>query len=110
MKLGVIGEPCMDYIHRPRVPAEKKIGGILYSIVSLAAISAKDDEIYPVMNLGEDEYDFVLSFLANFPVIRTDCIKKSPHNTRVVNLYYKDKTEQFLNPETGKLKTYDREE
>jgi hypothetical protein len=110
MKLGVIGEPCMDYIHRPRVPAEKKLGGILYSVVSLAAISAKDDEIYPVMNLGEDEFDYVLSFLAKFPHIKTEFINKTPVNTRVVNLYYKDKTGQFLNPETGKLKTYDREE
>lgn len=110
MKLGVIGEPCMDYIHRSGVPAEKKLGGILYSVVSLAVLSMPGNEVYPIMNLGEDEYDNITSFLAKFPNIKFDFINKTRPATRIVNLYYKDKTVQFKCSETGMLKTYDREE
>ena len=106
MKLGVIGEPCIDYIHRGRTAKNKQLGGILYSIVSLAVISGKDDEIYPIMNLGNDEYDFVASFLSKFKKIRHNYINRSEHKTRIVNLYYKT----YLSDSESEVKTYDREE
>ena len=90
MKLGVIGEPCIDFIHRGTAPAHKQLGGILYSIVSLAVISGKDSEVYPIVNLGIDKYEYVTSFLSRFRNIRHDFINKSEHKTRVVNLYYKN--------------------
>ena len=104
MKLGVIGEPCIDFIHREGFDSKKHLGGILYSVVSLAVISKKPDEVYPIMNLGSDEYENVTLFLENFKNIRTDFITKCSHNTRVVNLYYKSGSS-----DTGS-KTYDREE
>lgn len=107
MKLAVIGEPCMDYIYRGSSAALKQMGGILYSVVSLAVISRKTAEIYPVMNLGEDEFENVTGFLSRFPNIKHDLISKTDHKTRVVNLFYKDK-ESVLNVSTKK--TYDREE
>jgi hypothetical protein len=100
----------MDYIHRPGVKTEKRLGGILYSVVSLAVISGNENDVYPIMNLGEDEFENVTGFLSSFKNIHTDYIIRTPHETRVVNLYYKDKTVQFKCPETGALKTYDREE
>ena len=66
----------MDYIHRPGVPAEKKPGGILYSAVSLAVISGPGSEIFPVMNLGADEYENIISFLSGFSNIKFDFINK----------------------------------
>lgn len=110
MKLAVIGEPCMDYIHLPGVKAEKRFGGILYSVVSLSVISGNQNEVFPVMNLGEDEYENITSFLSGFKNIRFDFINRSAQSTRVVNLYYKDSAVQYKSPETGMLKTYDREE
>jgi hypothetical protein len=107
MKLAVIGEPCMDYIHRGSDTTEKQLGGILYSLVSLAVISEGTAVIYPVMNLGEDEYRNVTSFLGRFKNIDLTCVKKTSFNTRVVNLFYKDK-DSVLNVSTKK--TYDREE
>lgn len=107
MKLGVIGEPCIDYIHRAEKAKDKQLGGILYSITSLAVISGKDDEVYPIMNLGNDEYDFVTSFLSRFKSIKHDFINRSDHKTRIVNLYYKSSTDDT---ESGTKKTYDREE
>jgi sugar/nucleoside kinase (ribokinase family) len=110
MKLGVIGEPCIDYIHREKNGADKTLGGILYSTVSLAVI-AKDDEVYPIFNLGNDEYDYIINFLSQFKNIRTDFICKVEHNVRVVNLYYnKSQGVEFICPETGLNKIYDREE
>jgi hypothetical protein len=104
LKFGVIGEPCIDYIHREGFDSEKHLGGILYSVVSLAVISKKSDEVYPIMNLGMDEYENVTSFLSKFKNIKLDFINKCSHNTRVVNLYYKS-----WSPATDS-KTYDREE
>jgi hypothetical protein len=107
LKLAVIGEPCMDYIHRGSDSTEKQFGGILYSVVSLAVIAGKRAEIYPVMNLGEDEYENVTSLLGKIGNINMEYINKSDHKTRVVSLYYKDK-DSVLNVSTKK--TYDREE
>lgn len=110
MKLGVIGEPCIDYIHRDKNGAVKTLGGILYSAVSLAVV-AKDDEVYPIFNLGNDEYDYIINFLSKFRNIRTDYIFKVEQNVRVVNLYYnKSQGAEFVCPETGMTKIYDREE
>lgn len=97
----------MDYIYRGSSSTEKQFGGILYSVVSLAVMAGKHAEIYPVMNLGEDEYEHVTSFLNKLGNINTSCINRSKHKTRVVSLHYKD-AESVLNVSTKK--TYDREE
>ncbi len=97
----------MDYIHRGAESKEKQFGGILYSLVSLAVISQNEAEIYPVMNLGSDEFENLTGFLSGFQNINADCIRKTEHKTRIVNLYYKDKL-SVLNISTKK--TYDREE
>ena len=110
MKLGVIGEPCIDYIHRGNNETQKTLGGILYSVVSLSLI-AKEDEVYPVFNLGDDEYEYITNFLSHFKNIRNDYINKVNHKVRVVNLYYnKSQGIEFVCPETGMTKIYDREE
>jgi len=107
VKLAVIGEPCMDYIHRGEHTTSKQFGGIMYSLVSLAVLSKENADVYPVMNLGEDEYDNVTGFLKNFSNIDISLVKKVKHKTRIVNLFYKDK-DSVLNVSTKK--TYDREE
>ena len=108
MKFGVIGEPCIDFIYRGGQET-KSLGGILYSVVSLAVMAGKD-EVYPVMNLGADEYDKITSFLGKFKNIKQDFISKAEHKTRVVKLYYKGFDAEFENPAAGFPKTYDREE
>ena len=128
MRLGVIGEPCIDYIYRevpggavrpapagrPAPPGRqettKHFGGILYSVVSLAVITNKRDEIYPVMNLGEDEYDNITSFLSKFANIKMDFIYKSTHSTRIVKLCYRTGSSDAICQGSSITKTYDREE
>jgi hypothetical protein len=108
MKFGVIGEPCIDFIHRGG-RLSKSLGGILYSVVSLAVI-APAHEVYPIMNLGSDEFENILRFLSQFPNMKTHYINKVEHKTRVVNLYYRGIDIGFNSPENRKPKTYDREE
>jgi bifunctional ADP-heptose synthase (sugar kinase/adenylyltransferase) len=97
----------MDYIYRGNMVTEKQFGGILYSLVSLAVISGKSAEVYPVLNLGEDEFEHVLSFLEKFDNINTKYVNRCEHKTRIVSLYYKDAS-SVLN--VSSKKTYDREE
>jgi hypothetical protein len=99
----------MDYIYRgsARKPL-KQFGGILYSVISLAVISETSAEVFPVMNLGEDEYENVISFLSNFKNINTDLINRLQHKTRVVSLYYNTEKQSVQN--IPGAKTYDREE
>lgn len=106
MKLGVIGEPCIDFIHRQEINTAKHFGGILYSVVSLAVI-APNEEIIPVMNLGSDEFENVKSFLSGFSNISMDFVREVNHKTRNVNLYYESST--FEKTELA-TKIYDREE
>jgi hypothetical protein len=108
MKYGVIGEPCIDFIYRGGKEM-KSFGGVLYSVVSLA-VMAGSDEVYPIMNLGADEFDNITLFLGKFKNIKQDFINKVEHKTRVVKLYYKGLEAEFEDSETGKPKTYDREE
>lgn len=97
----------MDFIHRGADAENKQLGGILYSLVSLAVISKYDADVYPVMNLGSDEFENVLGFLSGYPNIKSGCIKRTEHKTRVVNLYYRNSS-SVLN--VSSKKTYDREE
>jgi sugar/nucleoside kinase (ribokinase family) len=83
----------------------KHLGGILYSVVSLAVIAEKTDRIYPIMNLGIDEYVNVITFLSKFSNIKTDFIYRCSHKTRLVNLHYNSEK-----AERDKTITYDREE
>jgi sugar/nucleoside kinase (ribokinase family) len=108
MKFGVIGEPCIDFIHRDE-KNYRSLGGILYSVVSLAVI-AGENEVYPIMNLGSDEYENICSFLSGFRNIKLDYVFEVEQRTRVVNLYYKDSAVEFVCPKTKSIKTYDREE
>jgi len=105
MKFLVIGEPCIDMIYKADGEAKKSYGGILYSIISLAVISKKDDVILPVINIGEDEYDNIKDLLSKYSNIDTSGLHKMPHSTRKVNLYFnyynsgkRAKFEQIFSP------------
>ncbi|MCX6164838.1 MAG: carbohydrate kinase family protein [Ignavibacteriae bacterium] len=88
MKYLVIGEPCVDLIHKADGEIIHSYGGILYSVISLAVLAGKEDLIYPVMNLGSDEYENITNILKRYPNIKLDGIYKVSHPTRKVNLYY----------------------
>lgn len=110
MKFGVIGEPCVDYIHKGDNVSDKTFGGILYSIVSLAAIAREVDDIYPIMYAGYDEYDNIISLISRYKNIKTDLILKCEQKTRIVNLHYKSSDMDISNNSVKDLKSPDRDE
>ncbi|MBS1519302.1 MAG: carbohydrate kinase family protein [Bacteroidetes bacterium] len=99
MNYLVIGEPCVDVIHKAGGDTIHSYGGILYSLISMAVLADKSDNIIPVMNLGEDEFDNITAILKKYPNIKTYGINKLKHATRKVNLYYSlynsDKSARF---------------
>jgi sugar/nucleoside kinase (ribokinase family) len=88
MKYVVIGEPCVDLIHKSDGEVIRSYGGILYSTISLAVLAGKEDSVYPVMNIGDDEYDNITSILKKYENIKFDGLTKVSHPTRRVNLFY----------------------
>jgi sugar/nucleoside kinase (ribokinase family) len=87
MKYLVIGEPCVDLIHKENGDVIHSYGGVLYSIISLAVLSGINDNVYPLMNLGEDEYDNITNILKEYPKIKLDGVNKVAHPTKKVHLY-----------------------
>ncbi len=88
MNYLVIGEPCVDVIHKADGSKIHSYGGILYSLISMAVLAGKDDTITPLMNVGDDEYDNIKTILSKYPAIKTHGMNKLKHPTRKVNLYY----------------------
>lgn len=88
MNYLVIGEPCVDVIHKADGKVIHSYGGILYSLISMAVLARKGDNIIPVMNVGEDEFDNITSILNNYGNIKLYGVNKVKHPTRKVNLFY----------------------
>ena len=88
MNYIVIGEPCVDIIHKANGEIINSYGGILYSIISMAVLSKNNDHITPIMNIGEDEYDNIMEILKMYPNINIQGLNKVKHPTRKVFLYY----------------------
>lgn len=87
MNYLVIGEPCVDLLHKEDGAVEKSYGGILYSIISLAVLSSSQDSVIPVMNIGEDEYGSIIEIFSKYPKIKHDGINKVTHPTKKVHLF-----------------------
>ena len=87
MNYLVIGEPCVDLIHKENGEIEKCYGGVLYSIISLAVLTGANDTIQPLMNLGEDEFESITELFSKYPKIKLDGINKVPHTTKKVHLF-----------------------
>lgn len=108
MKYIVIGEPCVDVIHKMNGEIIHSYGGILYSIIAQSVLALKDDVIVPVINLGEDEYDNITKILSKYPNINLEFVNKVKHSTRKVfldySLYNTDKKARF---ETSSEPTYE---
>jgi len=88
MNYLVIGEPCVDLIHKADGSVIHSYGGILYSVLTLSMLAKKKDIVMPLMNLGDDEYDKITDILKKYTNINMDGIFKVSHPTRKVNLYY----------------------
>ncbi|MEP7145586.1 MAG: carbohydrate kinase family protein [bacterium] len=88
MNYLVIGEPCVDVIQKANGEIINSYGGILYSTISMAILSKPEDNIIPVMNVGEDEFVNITEIFKQYPNIKTYGLNKVNHPTRKVFLYY----------------------
>lgn len=88
MQFLVIGEPCVDLIHKHDGEIVSSYGGVLYSVISLAVLAGNNDTIIPVMNLGSDEYENIIRILKKYNNIVLDGVYKVDHPTRKVRLFY----------------------
>ncbi|MDQ3194313.1 MAG: carbohydrate kinase family protein [Bacteroidota bacterium] len=95
MNYLVIGEPCVDVIQKSNGEIIHSYGGILYSTISMAVLSKPGDNIIPVMNVGEDEFENITNIFKKYPNIKTTGLNMVKHPTRKVflnyNLYNSDK-------------------
>jgi hypothetical protein len=114
LNFGVIGEPCVDYIYRDGKEMQEKLGGILYAVTGLSLICGEEHNVYPIMNLGSDKYDYITSFLKKLKNIHFDFVNKVDGNVRIVKLFYKNRNDINSEANSDSLqtlkKTYDREE
>ncbi|MCI0473838.1 MAG: carbohydrate kinase family protein [Ignavibacteria bacterium] len=90
MNYIIIGEPCIDMIHHKDGSVTKSYGGILYSLITSAVLSSPDDTVYPLMNIGGDEYENIKEILGKYTKISTEGINKAEHTTKKVHLYDSD--------------------
>jgi sugar/nucleoside kinase (ribokinase family) len=88
----VIGEPCVDFVIKKNGDTFKSYGGITYSLIAMSVLADKNDFIYPIMNVGEDEYDNIVSLLSVYSNIDISGINKINFPTRQVKLDYTDTT------------------
>lgn len=88
MKYLVIGEPCLDVIHKINGETNRGFGGILYSLITLSVLCRDEDEIYPIMNLGSDQFSNTLNFIKQFRNINVSGINQTGNNLRKVYLDY----------------------
>ena len=88
MKYLIIGEPCLDVIHKHNGETARSYGGILYSIIAMSVFCRSEDVIIPIMNVGEDESKNINILLSQYKNIDTSGINTIDFPTRRVNLDY----------------------
>jgi hypothetical protein len=90
MTITVIGHACIDTIESPHgegVPREQ-LGGIVYSLATLATLSSPDDTIVPIFGVNKADYDALTQQLGRFPNIDPSAIYVMNEPTNRVMLRY----------------------
>lgn len=91
MTITVIGHVCFDTIHLPHGKpegSERRLGGIVYTLATLASLCTAKDRIIPVFGVSSSDHDVLLSFLKGYPQISTDGIFTFEGPTNDVHLFY----------------------
>jgi len=95
MKLTVVGHLCLDTIDTPSATGGTKaaspvdeLGGIFYSIVTLAHLMENGDMLNPVFGVGDGEYERVMDTVATLPRVNPKGIYRFKGKTNQVYLSY----------------------
>ncbi len=100
-KIAVIGTINKDTIHLPSGETRHSYGGLLYSIISLAQILKEDDQIYPILNLGQDCREDMLRIIARYSNIKSEHIKIVAAKNNHCHLFYHDQDRKSETLEGG---------
>ncbi len=95
MKIGVVGTFIRDRIFPYKGEAVESIGGIFFTVSFLASLADRATEIYPVSFVGEDFYDLLIKWLAEYKNIRLDGIQKISRTHTQVKLVYTGPQERY---------------
>jgi hypothetical protein len=94
MRIVVIGTINLDTIELPGGQVEKSFGGLLYTILPLAMLTAPGATILPVVNLGRDVEAPVRDILSHHSRISQEGIRVVPEKNNHVFLRYTSHSER----------------
>lgn len=92
MKILLLGHICLDSIHTE--PGEKSLnpspslGGIYYSLATLAHLAEAGDSILPVFGVASVDYDLIMDEVSQLPNLNTKGIFKYEGESNHVHLFY----------------------
>lgn len=86
MKITVIGTINRDIVRFPNRKVKESLGGVLYTILTLANLSPPDGEITPIANVGRDIYETVMKILGEYENINLSGINRTDCNNNTVHL------------------------
>ncbi len=90
-KIAVVGTVNRDTIRAADGVVTESYGGLLYSVLPLAAIAESDAVIFPLCNLGEDASEKVLGFLKRCDSIDISGVEVvAEKNNHCIIQYYQD--------------------
>lgn len=92
MRIAVIGHLCQDIVHLPDGSSSEGLtqsyGGIFWPIATLANLLSSHDVVYPVLGVGEAEYDSLIERLRRYDNVDTSGIFRFKGPTNQVHLFY----------------------
>lgn len=94
MKLLVIGEPCVDIIHKADGKVYREHGGISYSITASGML---DDgiETIPVIGLAAGDREYFEELFNEMPSVNRSGIYRTNSPVRRVDLFYEDENARW---------------
>lgn len=94
MRVLVIGEPCIDVIHKVDGKIYNEHGGITYSVVAGGLL---DDgvEVVPVIGLHGEDAPYFTQLLEQLAPVNLSAIYRVDFPTRRVNLFYEDENNRW---------------
>ncbi|MGC8594850.1 MAG: carbohydrate kinase family protein [Candidatus Kryptoniota bacterium] len=93
-RIIVVGEPCIDVIHKADGRMFNEHGGISYSVVA-SSILDEDFEIVPVIGLHEADAQYFLNLFSQLSNVNLSGIYATGIRTRRVDLFYEDENQRW---------------
>ncbi len=89
MKVLIIGEPCVDVIHKADGKVYNEPGGISYSIVASGLLNDGIQTV-PVVGLSKHDREYFAGLFAQLDLVDTSGIYETTAPVRRVDLFYED--------------------